>query len=253
MELKPRSLLRPEPWPLPLAATHAGRGRRNLLGFPFVRAGKALGFSFAGKRLWWFPEKVGNKTQTRDFWLVMGDTGWGGGGGQTGKASFSNIEAIALRFSLLRVSLSAHESACLVGPTARAIVPPRERCAWLSPGWRDGQPIPPLLSSPGVRGFLAAGVGVGGGDSELGRLETGAWEPLVRRGRAGVRLLGDPAQSSRRKVAPWQPRPATRPSTQVPLHCIYVSLYCFFPLLLLSHSGGGKGYNIFIFIIPKSV
>lgn len=88
--------------------------------------------------------------------------------------------------------------------------------------------------------------GIRGGQAGCWRLGT-----LAGQGGAGIWLPCCPSPGSCCKVAPWQPRQAMRPSAQVPLYCIYVSLYWFFPLLLLSHSGGGKGYNIFIFIIPN--
>ena len=168
-----------------------------------------------------------------------------------GGAALPTVEAVALRVCLSCVCPAALAPVAPVGPTCRA---PRGRAhgpPTLVQAWPDAPRSFPSPACLWVRGPPGCEVGTGAAGSELGGLETGAWGPPAGLGRAAGRLPGDSVRSSRRKVTPWQPRQATRPSTQVPLHCIYVSLYCFFPLLLLSHSGGGKGYNIFIFIIPN--
>lgn len=89
---------------------------------------------------------------------------------------------------------------------------------------------------------------------------------MGEQGRAGWKLAaGDPwlgkkglesGSPATRPELPLQGRPVAAPTGRASLSTSPIILYLcftllfFFPLLLY-HSGGGKGYNIFIFIIPN--
>lgn len=92
----------------------------------------------------------------------------------------------------------------------------------------------------------------------MGASSWAGWKP--------VPVLGSPGPVGRGcNLAPQRPGPRLPPQSRtmaapighasldtspITLYLCFTLLF-FFSLLLLSHSGGGKGYNIFIFIIPN--
>lgn len=85
-------------------------------------------------------------------------------------------------------------------------------------------------------------------------MEAGACAGIPWPGWEGLKS-GSPATPSLAPAAKSHRGSPDRP--RVPRHKSHYIVFMFhfigffFPLLLLSHSGGGKGYNIFIFIIPN--